>query len=263
MIKRKTTYQHSYSRLQSIETFNLEKRFQKAEKILAVLKDYFGHRLSSITILDVGCSIGVAASAMGRRTKLVAGIDIDREAIRYAHHNMSAQNVYFLEGDSMCIPAADNAIDAVICSHVYEHIPEPENLMKEIFRVLKPGGACYFAAGNRFQLIEPHYRLPLLSLMPRGIANLMLRITGKGNYYFEKHLSLANLKKLTEDYICFDYTKKIIKDPVKYSATEMIVPGSGKQKIYIWLLGRFYWLCPTYLWVLKKPELDTRSENQS
>ena len=37
--------------------------------------------------------------------------------------------------------------------------------------MLRPGGVCYFAAGHALQVIEPHHRLPFLSLLPRRAAD--------------------------------------------------------------------------------------------
>ncbi len=48
----------------------------------------------------------------------------------------------------------DNKFHVVICNQMYEHVPDPERLMNEIFRILTPGGICYFGAINRLKIIE-------------------------------------------------------------------------------------------------------------
>ncbi len=88
----------------------------------------------------------------------------------------------------------DNAFDLVICTQVYEHVPDSTQLMKEIKRALKPEGICYFAATQRFVLIEPRYKLLFLSWFPKCISNFYLKIIKHGNEYYENSLSYRNLK---------------------------------------------------------------------
>ena len=81
---------------------------------------------------------------------------------------------------------------------------------------------------------------------------MYLVITNKGKKYYENHLSLRNLKKLVNDFEIIDYTIETIQNPEKYNATDLIIPNSLTQKIYLFLTKFFYFLVPTYLWVLKK-----------
>ena len=76
----------------------------------------------------------------------------------------------------------------------------------------------------------------------------------RGNYYYETHYTYWALKKLVAKFEVFDYTKKIIEFPEEFSATNMIAPGTLKQKIYLFVLNVAYWVCPTYIWLLKKKE---------
>ena len=48
----------------------------------------------------------------------------------------------------------DKTFDVVICTQTNEHLPGAQTMHKDISRVLKPGGICYFAAGNRITLME-------------------------------------------------------------------------------------------------------------
>ncbi len=56
-------------------------------------------------------------------------------------------------------PAAE--FDVVTCTHIYEHVPDAQRMMDEIYRVLGTGRRlCYFAAENRIRLWDGHYDLP-------------------------------------------------------------------------------------------------------
>lgn len=231
--------------------FDREGRAKKAKKTLSVLKDYLGS-LKELTLLDTGCSTGFMTFHYGQVFKRVIGIDIDRQAVQYASSHNMKENIYYMIMDSQNLAFSDNSFDVVTCTHVYEHVPEAEKLIAEIYRVLKKGGVCYFAAGNRFSLIEPHYKLPLLSVLPKRLAHLYLRGSGKGKLYMENHLTYWGLKKFVSRFEIIDYTFAVVKSPERFCATEVIKPGSFKQKLYVVLLITAPWICPTYLWLLVK-----------
>lgn len=46
---------------------------------------------------------------------------------------------------------ADNSVDAIMCSQVFEHVQYPWELAKEMLRVLKPGGVCYVCTPHTAQ----------------------------------------------------------------------------------------------------------------
>lgn len=49
-------------------------------------------------------------------------------------------------GDIHALPLADGSVDAIICIAVLEHVEDPQLAIKEIYRVLKPGGFCFLFA---------------------------------------------------------------------------------------------------------------------
>ncbi|MFH0732453.1 MAG: class I SAM-dependent methyltransferase [Candidatus Omnitrophota bacterium] len=245
-------YQYGFSQTHSCAVYNTQKRQQKARKMFAVLDDYYSEGLERLSLLDIGCSAGIISKALSDKFARVAGIDIDEQAIKHARQNCASDNLAFSVSDGMNLNFADASFDIVICAHVYEHVPDAIKLMSEIYRVLKPEGVCYFAAANRLKFIEMHYKLPLLSIMPKALAHLYLRALKKGNFYYENHLTLHGLRNLVSQFNVSDYTLKIIIDPQKYCATEMIAPESFKQRLAILIVKYAYWLCPTYIWLLRK-----------
>ena len=247
-------YQHNFSRMVEGAMYNHHVREKKAKTILAILQDFLNkNTLSSLCLLDVGSSTGIIDNFLADHFSEVTGIDIDKEAIEYALASFKKSNLKFKVDDLMELSFSDNSFDVIVCTQIYEHVPDARTMMKEIFRVLKPGGICYFAAGNRLTIMEPHYRLPFLSIIPRPLAHIYLKISGKGNHYHEKHLSLPGLQKLTNNFISHDYTKKLINTPEKFQTEYMLKPGSFKHKIAKFIATYIYWFCPTYIWVLEKP----------
>lgn len=65
--------------------------------------------------------------------------------------------------DICSIPVGDNSYDALLCTEVLEHVPNPNLAMKEMLRIVKPGGGAYF-------------NIPFCQFNPYGPISLLLRI---------------------------------------------------------------------------------------
>ncbi len=204
-------------------------------------------------LLDVGASTGIIDNYLSSTFFHVTGIDIDEAAISYAAKTFDKDNLDFQIGDAMDLHFPDNCFDVVICAHVYEHVPDAVVMFDQIYRVLKPGGVCYFSAGNRLMVNEPHYNHKFLSVMPRPLAHLYLRLLSRGNHYYEKHLTYWGLKQLIRKFECQDYTIRLVEQPDKYFIDYMLVKNSLKAKLATIVLKYSYWLFPGYIWLLKKP----------
>lgn len=232
--------------------FNRAARECKAKKVLAILAQHLG-TLNISQMLDIGCSAGFMTRFYANHFSYVTAIDVDTPAVIYAKQHNSAPNLDYLVMDSQQLAFRNARFDVITCTHIYEHVAAADKLISEIYRVLKPGGVCFFSAGNRITLFEPHYRLPFLSIIPKWCAHQYLRILGRGAYYHETHLTYWGLRRLVEGFELLDYTQQVIEKPEKYSADDMIRSGSLKQRFIQRFFRSVYWLCPTYLWVLKKP----------
>ncbi|MBF0216872.1 MAG: class I SAM-dependent methyltransferase [Candidatus Omnitrophica bacterium] len=84
-------------------------------------------------VLDAGCGLG-------QYRKLVKGGYIALDLSRRAGCNID------VVGDLLNIPAKDSAFDRILCLQVLEHVKEPITLLKELRRVLKPGGDLLLTA---------------------------------------------------------------------------------------------------------------------
>ena len=101
--------------------------------------------------------------------------------------------------------------------------------------------------------MEPHYHLPFLSILPRPLAHIYVRASGKSTFYYEKHLTYWGLKRLVGKFSRIDYTQKIICHPEHYASEYMLRPNTHKAKIARFVAKHAYALCPTYIWLLQKP----------
>lgn len=246
-------YQENFSDHHAEVYFDADARARKAGKMLCILRDAVSEDLSRLHVLDIGCSTGAMGLALGEHFGNVTGIDIDYKAVEWALARPHPAHVTYRVGDAMATGLEAESVDVVICSHVYEHVPDANLMLDEILRVLVPGGACFFAAENRLTIREGDYRLPFLSWLPKPLAHVYLRLAGRGNHYYEQLHTLPTLRRMTRAFECHDYTRRVIADPSRFDATDMVPPGSFKQRAALMLVDLAYPLVPTYLWVLRKP----------
>jgi len=92
-------------------------------------------------LLDVGCGTGAASRAAAVVGGSVVGIDLSSEMLREAVRLARAiDNVTFMQADAEALPFADASFTAIICTNSFHHYPNPSNALREMARVLTPGG---------------------------------------------------------------------------------------------------------------------------
>lgn len=98
------------------------------------------------TVIDLGSGAGndcfIARSETGETGKVI-GIDFTVPMIERARENaakLGFTNVEFRQGDIEDMPVASNKADVIVSNCVLNLVPNKDNVFKEIFRVLKPGG---------------------------------------------------------------------------------------------------------------------------
>ena len=103
------------------------------------------------TVLDLGCGAGLDllfyARAVGKEGKLY-GLDLSLAMLEKAKRNLEAcavQNVEFLNVAADAIPLPDMSVDLVTANGIYNLSPDKDAVMREVYRVLKPGGRTVFA----------------------------------------------------------------------------------------------------------------------
>src|SRR5271165_5906322 len=98
------------------------------------------------TVLDLGSGGGIDVLLSGRRvgpSGKVYGVDMTDDMLALARENQrkaGATNVEFLKGEIEQIPLPDNSVDVIISNCVINLSADKDRVLKEAFRVLKPGG---------------------------------------------------------------------------------------------------------------------------
>lgn len=92
-------------------------------------------------ILDFGTGTGFMASLLAKAGyKRLIGLDINPHMLKIAKKKLGAYPALLLRGDGFHLPLKDNSVDAVVSKWVLWVLPDPEQAIKEMVRVTKPGG---------------------------------------------------------------------------------------------------------------------------
>jgi len=104
--------------------------------------DEIKSKMSSGKILDWGCGFGQMSFLLQQRHLQVSSYDIADHA--YTEPSTVFPSVSILHGtDPVALPFPDESFDAVLSCGVLEHVPQENESLKEIHRVLRPGGRFF------------------------------------------------------------------------------------------------------------------------
>lgn len=130
-------------------------------------------------ILDVGCGAGLTAIALASRGFTVEALDTVPDMLSLARANAAAADVSDRVitgmGDIHHLRYPDGTFDCVIAMGVLPWIDSPEIAIREMGRVVKPGGAVIMTADNRWRLssiIDPRFN-PVFASLKRWMARFL------------------------------------------------------------------------------------------
>jgi len=101
-------------------------------------------------LLDVGCGRKPYRALYAEQVSWHLGVDVPS----------SPRHAAEVFGDAQALPFRSASFDAVLCTHVLVHLPEPHRAVEEMSRVLKPGGSLILSARQMWHVYTPrdYYR---------------------------------------------------------------------------------------------------------
>ena len=99
-------------------------------------------------ILDLGCHVGAYSHYLAQKGHKVVAADVDEDVLRIARRKYSHPDLQFVRTDGDKLDFEDNFFDSVLLLEVLEHSQNPRSLVREIYRVLEPGGFLILSVPN-------------------------------------------------------------------------------------------------------------------
>jgi ubiquinone biosynthesis O-methyltransferase len=142
-------------------------------------------------VLDVGCGGGFMAVALAERGARVMGIDPSKRGVASALRAAERRSVPIAccVGRGESLPVHDDAFDIVVCVDVLEHVADVDRVIREVRRVLRPGGLFLFDTINRN---------PLASFVMVVLAETLLRLLPAGAHDPALFIRPAELRQKLE-----------------------------------------------------------------
>jgi SAM-dependent methyltransferase len=177
-------------------------------------------------VLDLGCGVGHSFTELAPRESV--GVDLSQEAL-------AGQARETHVADMRALPFADSTFASVLSVQSIEHVPDPASVLREVVRVLEPGGTAIFVTPNRLEfakpdeIIDPYH---FVEFDPRELHALcapffaeveVLGLSGSPRWRALVDEELARLDRLLR------------LDPLKL---RRLVPRRGRQLLYDWMLTR-------------------------
>jgi ubiquinone/menaquinone biosynthesis C-methylase UbiE len=135
------------------------------------------------------------------------------------------------------LPFEDNSFDLVTSYQTLEHVDSVSDCLKEMIRVVRPGGFLYIKCPDYNSFFEPHYQLPFFPLMNKSVAEKYLGFMGRPTLGL-KTLNWTTEKNIIDDLSCFSGSLKIERmadyyTAVRKSKIEDLLPELFRKSFFI------------------------------
>jgi SAM-dependent methyltransferase len=203
-------------------------------------------KTNGLLYLDIGTFTSYNATVFGKDYDEIVGLDI---AIPKTNILRKSPKAYLITGDGLNLPLSSGRFDLVSLFSVIEHVSNPENLLKEAFRVANNDGILIIQIPNKYFPIEVHSGLPFFFYVPKRLRNFFIK---KSNIAWMAEVNVPSLKELMHLIKTADSSVQITLTKVRYPPT-IIAPGLKSLYRIFARLGLLDVVPIGYLLSVKKP----------
>jgi ubiquinone/menaquinone biosynthesis C-methylase UbiE len=195
---------------------------------LAEILSHCGAEGNGRKLLDVGSGKGIFVAALRAHGYDAEGIEPSEALLEIAKKNFP--DYTFRGGSATALPYPAASFDCVICIEVLEHIPETETAIRELTRVLKPGGRLVIIDKNIFSL-HPAYFVP--TALWKYAAERRDKWLYPHDFPFkERYFSPAKLRRLIAKYCALSEVRYLRYESGNHQRSAMRkILSSGRQAL--------------------------------
>jgi SAM-dependent methyltransferase len=170
-------------------------------------------------VLDLGCGVGHSYLELAPRETV--GVDIEPAAL-------AGQERETHVADTRSLPFADSEFESVISVQSIEHVPDPELVVAEVRRVLRPGGRAIFVTPNRLtfgrpeEIIDPYHYVEFDARELRGLCRPFARVDLHGLHGSPRYAAIVAAEHRELD-------RLLALDPLRL---RRLVPRRARQRLY-------------------------------
>ncbi|MFA6331771.1 MAG: methyltransferase domain-containing protein [Methanoregula sp.] len=132
-------------------------------------------------LLDIGCGTGLFVEKYIRNGGTAVGLDISRKMVERARFRCAGCN--FAEGNGNALPFRDNSFDAISSLLVFSYVKEPEAMLSEAYRVMRPGGSIAILTLGKKLLTKG---IPLLYQISEKMQVRHVVMKDFGEHYYDE-----------------------------------------------------------------------------
>lgn len=131
------------------------------QQLLDLIEQSLGGNCAEQRVLEIGCGKAKESQELARRGACVFGVDYSADALRLLSSELvrTDSRMAALEADGRRLPFPDQSFDLCFSQGVIEHFTDPQPLLREQFRVLRPGGTLVVEVPNKYTIYTPYKHL--------------------------------------------------------------------------------------------------------